>query len=355
MFASSTPVPVGPRTSMRPPEVMLHLPLIPFETMMSPFDFGGVICSRYVAPMRMRVVGSSDLVVSIVGLGCNNFGSRIDAAAAHEVVDAAIGAGITFFDTAEMYSDGQSELFLGAALSGRREQVVIATKFGWGTGPLQTDAAPGSRDYIRAAVDGSLERLRTDYIDLYQYHRPDGITPIEETLGALLELVSEGKVREIGSSNLSAQQVANADEVARHRTFARFISAQNHYSWLEREIERDLVPVCEQLKIGLIPYFPLARGLLTGKYHRDAPVPQGTRLSNDLDVTPETWDRLERLESFATARGLTLLDIAIGGLVHQPAVTSVIAGATTPQQVRANASAGNWEPTADELTALRSL
>jgi aryl-alcohol dehydrogenase-like predicted oxidoreductase len=305
--------------------------------------------------MRTRTVGSSDLVVPAVGLGCNNFGWRIDAAATRAVVEAAIESGVTFFDTAESYADGASEEFIGRALAGRRDRVVIATKFGWGAGLRDHSVARGGREYIRGAIEGSLRRLGTDYVDLYQYHRPDGVTPIAETLGALNELVDEGKVRHIGSSNLSASQVAEADVVARELGSARFISAQNDYSWLERDAEHELLPACEQLGIGFIPYFPLARGLLTGKFRRGAPVPEGTRLSGNLNVDPETWGRLEALEAFATERGLTLLDVAIGGLAAMPAVASVIAGATKPEQVRANAAAGAWEPTAEDLAALRAL
>jgi aryl-alcohol dehydrogenase-like predicted oxidoreductase len=305
--------------------------------------------------MRTRTVGSSDLVVPVVGLGCNNFGWRIDAAATRVVVDAAIESGVTFFDTAESYGDGESEEFIGRALGGRRDQVVIATKFGWGAGSGDNSVARGSAEYIRGAIEGSLRRLGTDYVDLYQYHRPDGVTPIAETLGAMSELVDEGKVRHIGASNLSATQVAEADEVAKELGSARFISAQNEYSWLERDAERELLPVCERLGIGVIPYFPLARGLLTGKFRRGAPVPEGTRLSASLNVDSETWDRLEALEVFAIERGLTLLDVAVGGLAAMPAVASVIAGATKPEQVRANAAAGAWEPTPEDLAALRAL
>jgi aryl-alcohol dehydrogenase-like predicted oxidoreductase len=305
--------------------------------------------------MRTRTLGSSDLAVPVVGLGCNNFGWRIDAAATRTVVDAAIESGVTFFDTAESYGDGESEEFIGRALAGRRDQVVIATKFAWGAGPGDHSVARGSREYVRSAIEGSLRRLETDYVDLYQYHRPDGVTPIAETLGAMSELVDEGKVRHIGSSNLSAAQIAEADDAAKELGSARFISAQNEYSWLERDAEGELLPVCERLGIGFIPYFPLARGLLTGKFRRGAPVPEGTRLSGSLDVDPETWDRLEALEAFATERGLTLLDITIGGLAAMPAVASVIAGATKPEQVRANAAAGAWEPTPEDLAALRAL
>jgi aryl-alcohol dehydrogenase-like predicted oxidoreductase len=306
--------------------------------------------------MRTRTVGDSALQVSVVGLGCNNFGWRLDAEGARRVVDAALAEGITFFDTAEMYGDGDSEQFLGDALRGRRDDAVIATKFGWGP-PTADDPLPrGSREYVRRAIDGSLRRLGTDRVDLYQYHRPDGVTPVEETLGALSELVDEGKVRAVGSSQRTAEQVVEADGVAAELELHRFVSAQNEYSWLAREAEAELIPACERLGLGLIPFFPLARGLLTGKYRRGEPPPAGTRLAVQGSQADEaTWGRIEALEAFAAAHGVTLLDVAIGGLAAMPAVCSVIAGATTPEQARANAAAGAWEPTASELADLCAL
>ena len=305
--------------------------------------------------MRTRTLGSSSLAVSVVGLGGNNFGWRLDAKATRDVVDTALEAGITLFDTADSYGDGDSEVLLGRALAGRREQVAIATKFGWGKGFSDDSIARGSPEYVRRAIEASLRRLGTDYVDLYQYHRPDGVTPLEETLGAMDELVRQGKVRQIGSSNLAADQVREADRLSAEHGLARFVSAQNKYSWLERDGEADLLPACVELGVGLIPYFPLARGLLTGKYRRDRPVPAGTRLSGNLEVGEETWRRLEALDSFARAHGVGLLDVAIGGLAAQPAVASVIAGAMTPEQVRANVAAGRWEPNLAELGELRSL
>jgi aryl-alcohol dehydrogenase-like predicted oxidoreductase len=304
--------------------------------------------------MRERVVAPG-LTVSVVGIGCNNFGWRLDAAATRAVVDEAIDAGITLFDTAESYGDGQSEEYLGRAIAGRRDRVVIATKFGWGRGLEDTSLARGHPDYVRKAIEGSLTRLGTDYVDLYQYHRPDNVTPVEETLGAMDELVRAGKVRHIGSSNFSAPQVEEADAVSAARELARFVTAQNRYSWLERGAEDELIPALERLGIALIPYFPLASGLLTGKYRRGAPEPQGTRLSGRLEVSAEQWSTIEALEAFAQARGLALLDVAIGGLAAQPTVCSVIAGAMTPGQVRANAAAGAWEPSAADLAELRAL
>jgi aryl-alcohol dehydrogenase-like predicted oxidoreductase len=304
--------------------------------------------------VRERVVVPG-LAVSVVGVGCNQFGSRLDAAGTAAVVEAALDAGITLFDTAESYGGGDSEVFLGRALEGRRDRVVIATKFGWGRGRDDNSVARGHPDYVRRAIDGSLERLGVDNVDLYQYHRPDGVTPIEETLGAMDELVEAGKVRFIGSSNFSAGQVEEAEKASASRGLARCVTAQNRYSLLDREVEGDLVPVCERLGVGVIPYFPLASGLLTGKYRRGEPAPEGTRLSGRLDVPDEQWDRIEALEAFGRERGRSLLDVAVAGLAAQPTVVSVIAGATKPDQVRANAAAGDWELSAADLAVLRSL
>jgi aryl-alcohol dehydrogenase-like predicted oxidoreductase len=303
--------------------------------------------------MRTRTLGREGPSVSVVGLGCNNFGARIDARRARAVVDAALDAGITFFDTAESYGRGKSETHLGRALAGRRDRAVIATKFGWAHGGRPPGGSP---EYVRRAIDGSLRRLGVDHVDLYQYHRPDGVTPLEETLGAMAELVAAGKARFIGSSQLDAARVEEADALAGAHGRPRLVSAQNEYSLLVRDAERELVPACERLGIGLILFFPLARGLLTGKYRRGEPAPPGTRLAaQGLDADEATWDRLEAIEAFARERGVTLLEVAIGGLAAQPAVASVIAGATTPEQVRANAAAGAWEPTAADLEALRAL
>jgi len=231
---------------------------------------------------------------------------------------------------------------------------VVATRFGGDMG--DGTEARGSREYIRKAIDASLARLRTDYIDLYQYHVPDHVTPLDETLGALDELVQEGKVRHIGHSNFEPAQVEEADRIARERGFARPASAQNRYSLLHREPERDLLPVCERLGVGFLPYFPLASGLLTGKYRRGEPPPPGTRLADRDDVfTDEMFDRLEALERYAAERDVTLLEVAIGGLLARRAVSSVIAGATMPEQVRANVSAADWEPSAEDVEALDAL
>jgi aryl-alcohol dehydrogenase-like predicted oxidoreductase len=308
--------------------------------------------------MRYRQLGRSGLTVSVVGLGCNNFGRRVDLAGTRAVVDAALEVGVTLFDTADIYGtdrDGGSERLLGEALAGRRDDVVIATKFGsdmagsngpdWGV--------RGSRRYIRRAVEASLRRLQTDYIDLYQMHEPDPRTPIAETLAALDELVGEGKVRYLGSSNFAGWQVAEAEWTARTVGTERFIGAQNNYNLLEREAEAELVPACEGYGVGLLPFFPLANGLLTGKYRRGEPAPAGTRLTGKPELLAErNFDRVEALEKYADERGISLLSVAVGGLAAQPAVASVIAGATRPEQVRANVTAGEWAPDSADLAGL---
>ena len=300
--------------------------------------------------MRRRRLGEGGPEVSIVGLGTNNFGRRTDYDQSLAVIDAALDAGITLFDTADIY--GESEEYIGRALEGRRDRVVLATKFGK---PL--DGAPGiprgSREYIRWAVERSLRRLRTDVIDVYQMHEPDDRTPIEETLGALHELVQEGKVRHLGSSNFSAQQIEEADRVAHERALTRFVSAQNDYSLVERGIEADVLPVCERLGIGMLPYFPLASGLLTGKYTHGVEATEG-RLAG-REIPEERWSNLEALRRFAEERGVPLLAVAIGGLLAMPSIASVIAGATKPEQVRANVAAGEWEPSAEDLEVLKRL
>jgi aryl-alcohol dehydrogenase-like predicted oxidoreductase len=305
--------------------------------------------------MRTRQLGAGGPEVSAVGLGCNNFGMRVDLEETRAVVDTALDAGVTLLDTADVYGNkGGSEEFLGEVLEGRRDRVVLATKFGGDMGDGET--ARGSRAYVHKAIEASLARLRTDYVDLYQYHTPDNVTPFEETFGALEELVQQGKVRYVGHSNLEATQVEEVDALARERGFARPVSAQNQYSRLRREAEEELLPTCERLGIGILPYFPLASGLLTGKYKRGQPPPEGTRLSGRADaLKDEQFDRIEALERYASERGLTLLQVAIGSLLAQPAVSSVIAGATKPEQVRANVVAGAWEPTADDLAALNGL
>lgn len=310
-----------------------------------------------MSDMTYRQMGRSGLTVSTVGLGCNAFGSRIDADRTLAVVRAALDAGITFFDTADTYGStaGESETLLGRALGSDRADVIVATKFGMDTrGANGPDwGVRGSRRYIRKAVEASLRRLGTDWIDLYQMHAPDPCTPIAETLAALDELVAEGKIRYAGSSQFAAWQVTDADWTARTNGTERFISAQNKYSLYDRSVEAELVPACVHAGIGILPYFPLEFGLLTGKYRRGRNAPPGTRLAVQTSrLQTADFDRIEALERFATDRGLTLLQVAIGGLAAQPAVGSVIAGATRPEQVAQNAAAGAWQPTADDLAAL---
>ena len=305
--------------------------------------------------MTYRNLGDSGLRVSKIGIGCNNFGMRIDAAATERVVGAALEHGITLFDTSDSYGD--SEIFLGAALGSRRDETVIATKFG---SDLRGANGPdwgsrGSRRYIRKAVERSLTRLKTDYIDLYQIHMPDPTTPIEETLSALTELVNEGKVRYIGNSNFAGWQIADAEWIARTNGTARFISAQNHYNLIERTAESDVLPACERFGLGQLPYFPLASGLLTGKYQRGVAAPADGRIAAwhmDAMLSDANFDKVETIAAFANERGLSLLQVALGGLASRPAIASVIAGATSPEQVAANVEAGLWTPNEDHRAAL---
>jgi aryl-alcohol dehydrogenase-like predicted oxidoreductase len=311
--------------------------------------------------MDFRRLGSSGLVVSVVGLGTNNLGMRLDMDASREVVHAALDEGITLFDTADSY--GTSEERLGELLAGKRDDIVLATKFGSDGRARGLDNgvdwdARGSRRYIQRAVESSLRRLRTDWIDLYQLHKPDPLTPIGETLAALDDLVRAGKVRYIGSSNFRGWQVAEAEWVARSQHGERFVSAQNEYSWLKRDVETDLVPALEHYDIGLLPFFPLASGLLTGKYRRGEAAPEGSRIkawNREAVLTDEAFDVIEALESFAKARDVSLLDVAMGGLAAKPTVASVIAGATSREQVQANVAAGSWQPSTEELAELDEL
>jgi aryl-alcohol dehydrogenase-like predicted oxidoreductase len=311
--------------------------------------------------MEFRRLGESGLMVSVVGLGTNNLGMKLDDDQSREVVHAALDEGITLFDTADSY--GASEQRLGALLEGRRDDVVLATKFGSDVRSRGGDngedwGARGSRRYIRRAVESSLRRLRTDWIDLYQLHRPDPATPIEETLSALSDLVRAGKVRYLGSSNFTGWQVADAEWTSRTRGHERFISAQNEYNLLKRDAEDDLVPALERYGVGLLPFFPLASGLLTGKYRRGEAPPKGSRIQvwgREAALTEANFDVLEGLEAFAAARSISLLDVAIGGLAVQPAVASVIAGATSRAQVAANVAAVAWQPDLDDLAELDEL
>jgi aryl-alcohol dehydrogenase-like predicted oxidoreductase len=296
--------------------------------------------------MRMHELGSSGIEVSRVGLGGNNFGRRLDLDGTRAVVETALEEGINFLDTANIYGGGDSERFLGEILQGRRDQAVLATKFGMGE---SQGTACGTRDYMRRALAESLERLGTDYVDVYYYHQPDDVTPIAETIEAMTELVEEGTVRAIGVSNFSVEQL---DEAVEAGTVA---ALQNRYSLLERGAEADVLPRCAELGVSFIPYFPLASGLLTGKYRRDEPAPPGTRLEGSDRLTDETFDQVEALEEFASTRGHSLLELAIAGLASQPAVASVISGATKPEQVRANAAAAGWELSSEELEELSAL
>jgi len=310
--------------------------------------------------MRYLPLGESGLVVSAVGLGCNNFGGRIDVEASRAVVDAAIETGVTLLDTSDTYGqNGGSESALGEILSGRRDKVVLATKFGhqksdMGYGPAA--GAKGGRAYIRRAVTESLRRLRTDYIDLYQLHTPDPVTPIEETIAALHELVAEGKVRYLGHSNFSGWQLADAAHLAARNGQTPFVSAQNHWSLLERGTEAEVVPAARHFGLGVLPYFPLANGLLTGKVRQGQAIPSGTRLaSREGYVTADKLAKVEKLIAWAQDHGVTILDVAIGALAAQPGCSSVIAGATSPEQVKANAAAAEWIPTAAELAEINDI
>jgi aryl-alcohol dehydrogenase-like predicted oxidoreductase len=309
--------------------------------------------------MRYRSLGNSGLVVSVVGLGCNNFGRRLDLERTRAVVDAAIDVGITLLDTADTYSIGKSEEFLGEALAGRRDQVVLATKFGSQGSDMGYGAAAGAkggRSYIRRAVEHSLRRLRTDYIDLYQIHVPDPVTPIEETLAALSEIVRAGLVRYVGHSNFSGLQIADAAAAAREQGAVPFISAQNHWSLLERAVETDVVPAARRHGLGVLPYFPLANGLLTGKVRRGVAPAEDTRLAGRDDyITEAKLDKVEALADWAQQHGRSMLEVAVGTLAALPGCTSVIAGATKPEQVRANAAAGEWVPSAEDLAEIDKI
>jgi aryl-alcohol dehydrogenase-like predicted oxidoreductase len=306
------------------------------------------------------MLGRSELEVSVLGLGCNQIGRSVDGEGARRLIDECEAVGVTLVDTADTYGDaGTSEEFLGDALAGaRRERFVVATKFGMQLSgiPNVPDVPRGSREYVRWAVEGSLRRLQTDHIDLYQYHRPDGVTPLEETLGAMNELVEDGRVRYIGCSNFEAAQVDAAARAAEENDWAAFVSLQNEYSLLNRGIEADVVPACERHGLGILPYFPLARGLLTGKYPRGEAGPEGARLSGRDEIADaRTFDTLEAVERYAEERGVSMLEVAIGGLAAQPAVASVIAGATRPDQIAGNARAARWVPDDDDLRALDEI
>ncbi|HUP87655.1 MAG TPA: aldo/keto reductase [Acidimicrobiales bacterium] len=303
--------------------------------------------------METRTIGS--LTVSLVGVGCNNFGGRIDADATQAVVDAALDAGVTLFDTADIYGGTQSEVLLGQALGSRRDKAVIATKFG---GPVAEGKGGAKPDYVKEACEASLRRLGTDRIDLYQIHFPDDSTPIEDTLAAMSALVDEGKVREIGCSNFDSSRLDAAAGAPASNTFR---SVQNQLSLLDRRQEADTIAACERHGLGILPYFPLASGMLTGKYRRDAEPPAGTRLAGlpaerrEKALSDRTFDTVEKLEAFATAHGHTLLELAMSWLAGLPQMASVIAGATRPDQVRDNAAAVGWRLTDDERAEIDAL
>ena len=293
--------------------------------------------------METARLGRSDLYVSRVGLGCNQFGRKLDREATRAVVEAALEVGVTFFDTADVYGSGESERFIGAALGERRAAVVLGTKFG------QDGSVPGpggSRDHMRRALEASLERLGTGVIDLYTYHRPDGVTSIEETLAAMQELVDEGRVRWLGLSNVDAGQVAAAAASG-----VTVVAVQNEYSLLHRDDDAEVLPLCRRHGIGYVPYFPLASGLLTGKYRRGEPAPAGSRLAG-REIDESDLEAVEALERVGAERGRSILELAVGGLASIPGVASVIAGATSPEQVRANAAAGAWHASDDDLDAI---
>ena len=308
--------------------------------------------------MDIRNIGKSGLRVSAVGLGCNNFGRALDVEAARKVVHKALDLGITLFDTADIYGDkGGSEEQLGAILGARRKEIVLATKFGM---PMSETKVGASRRYIAEAVEDSLRRLKTDWIDLYQLHQPDPLTPIEETLRALDDLVRAGKVRYIGCSNLKAWQVVDAAWTAKSEGLNAFISAQDEYSLLARGIEADLIPALEDKGMGLLPYFPLASGLLTGKYKHGGDAPKGTRMAAikrlaDRFMTEENWKIVDALQAFCDARGRSLLELAFGWLLSRPVLSSVIAGATKPEQVEANANAASWKLSVEDLAEIDAI
>ncbi|MCW2780034.1 MAG: aldo/keto reductase [Marmoricola sp.] len=313
--------------------------------------------------MTYGPLGNSGLMVSTVGIGCNAFSRRVDQDGVSEILDAAADVGVTLLDTADTYGvePGMSETMIGAALQGRREDFVLATKFGMNMrGANGVDhGVRGSRRYVRRAVEASLRRLNTDHIDLYQLHAPDPITPIEETLSALDELVKEGKVLYIGCSNFAGWQIADSAWTAQTAGLTPFVSVQNRYSLLDRTVEAEVTPASEQFGLGILPFFPLEYGLLTGKYSRGSEAPSGSRAAidsaNSAWLADADWDRIEAVTSYAKSRDLSVLDVAIAGLAAQPAVSSVISGVTSAEQVRTNAAALRWQPTAEDLVALNEI
>ena len=308
--------------------------------------------------MEHRRLGNSGLQVSEVGLGCNNFGQRLDEAGTRAVVDAAIDVGIDFFDTADMYGSQLSEVYLGKALRGRRDDFIVATKCGFSMGPGPNNRG-ASRRYVISAVDASLRRLDTDYIDLFQIHLPDPLTPIDETLRALDDCIRQGKIRYAGCSNFAGWQIADAHWTALRDHLNPFVTAQNHMNLLERDVLREVIPACDRFELGMLPFFPLASGLLTGKYQRGVPAPEGTRLAAPRaaarSLNDDNFDRVEKLDAFARERDRSLLELAFGWLLSFPCVSSVIAGATRPEQAKANVEASTMRLTADEMKGIDEL
>lgn len=310
--------------------------------------------------MKYRNLGRSGLRVSLIGLGCNNFGGRIGLDATRTVVDQAIDCGITLFDTADIYGErGGSETLLGEVLGSRRKDIVLASKFGMEMDDTGAKVG-GSRRWMMRAVEESLSRLKTDWLDLYQYHRPDPLTPIDETLRAFEDMIRQGKVRYIGCSNMPSWQLATAQWTAKDIGATPFVSAQDEYSLVVRDAERELIPTLQHYGLGLLPYFPLASGLLTGKYKRNAPMPEGARLTNtqrlaNRYLTDGNWEKAEKLGDYAAAQGRTMVELAFSWLVSQPVVSSVIAGATRPEQIAANVKAADWALTADDVAAIDAI
>jgi len=303
---------------------------------------------------RRTIGGPGGLNVSLVGLGCNAFGRRVDEKGTHAVLDAAIDAGIDFFDTAETYGDGDSERFMGSGLKGKRDKVFLASKFGHSHSHVE-GKPKGSPENIRVAVEKSLKQLQTDRLDLYQQHRPDPDTPVADTLGALEDLVSAGKIRYYGCSYYTGAQMQDAVDAAEKAGLKGFVTAQNAWNMLERGIEADLIPVCEKHGIGLLPYYPIARGLLTGKYRRDSDAPAGSRLAGDDNLAKADFDLLERLETYAGDHGYDILILAVSWLAAQPSIASIICGASKPEQMAANAGAIGWKLSADNLKEIDVL
>jgi aryl-alcohol dehydrogenase-like predicted oxidoreductase len=309
--------------------------------------------------MEMRSIGNTDLKASIIGLGCNNFGMTIDLEATRAVLNTAFEVGINFFDTADMYGGTKSETFIGEILGPHRKEIVLATKFGGIAKNSKTGERWGAKEYITKCIDASLKRLQTDYIDLYQMHYPDPNTPVEETLGILNDLVKQGKVRAIGHSNFTGAQIDESAAQAKAKSTAAFVTAQNEWSLLNRAAEQDVIPACDRQQVGQLPYFPIANGLLSGKYRRGEALPPGSRLDK-LDffkswANDDNFNKIEKLEAFAKSRSRSLLELAMSWLASQPCVTSVIAGATKSEQVRSNAAAASWRLSAAELAEVNAL